>query len=129
VMPWRESPLWVSESHCSRRGGGGGAAGEDEDTEESGDRGPGCRSRVVRIRHDAGDGGCCFLEPRQSPTSSSSSSFGTDAAAVGPSPPLIALLAIAELAQSEGNRAREQHRGEGTREKNRGEGRRGVRRR
>jgi hypothetical protein len=83
------------------------AAGEDEDMEESGDRAPGCRSRVVRIRHGAGDGGCCFLEPRQSPSSSSSSSFGTDAAAVGPGPPLIALLAIAELARSEGNRARE----------------------
>uniref|UniRef100_A0A0A9E120 Uncharacterized protein n=1 Tax=Arundo donax TaxID=35708 RepID=A0A0A9E120_ARUDO len=40
------------------------AAGEDDDTEESGDRAPGCRSLAVRIRHGAGDEGCCFLDPR-----------------------------------------------------------------
>lgn len=88
------------------------AAGEEDDTEESGDRAPGCRSLAVRIRHGAGDGGCCFLEPRQSPNSSSSSSSSppefssTSSAAatasgggspamkatVGPAPPPIARL-------------------------------------
>ena len=84
------------------------AAGEEEDTEESGDRAPGCRSLAVRIRHGAGDGGCCcFLEPRQSPSSSSSSSTSSSAAAsgggspamnatVGPAP-LIALLVLGSV--------------------------------
>jgi hypothetical protein len=76
------------------------AAGEDEDTEGSGDRAPGCRSRAVRMRHGAGDGGCCFLEPRQRPSSTLSSSSETDAAAVGPGPPLIALLGSAQLSCS-----------------------------
>ena len=86
------------------------AAGEEEDTEESGDRAPGCRSLAVRIRHGAGDGGCCccFLEPRQSPSSSSSSSTSSSTAAsgggspamnatVGPAPPLIALLVLGSV--------------------------------
>jgi hypothetical protein len=37
------------------------AAGADEDTEGSGDRAPGCRSRAVRMRHGAGDGGLLLL--------------------------------------------------------------------
>jgi hypothetical protein len=41
---------------------------------------------------------------------------------VGPGPPLIALLPLVELARSEGNRTREEHRGVGTREKNGGGG-------
>lgn len=66
------------------------AAGEEEDTEESGDRDPGCRSRAVRIRHGAGDGAgccCCFLEPRQSPSSSSSSSCPTTTSSSSSSAP------------------------------------------
>jgi hypothetical protein len=58
------------------------AAGEEDETEESG-----CRSLAVRIRHGAGEAGCCFLlEARQSPGSSSSSSStssATEAAAGG----------------------------------------------
>jgi hypothetical protein len=66
---------------------GPAAAGEEDDTEESGDScAAGCRALAVRIRRGAGvSSSCCFLDPRQSPSlSSSSSSSPTEFSSTSP---------------------------------------------